>query len=124
MPMMEHEDGADTLSVRCRAQSGATAVLPVLDISPGGCMVPCRDWLAMAGERVLAKVGGLGVLPGKVVWVEEGLAGIGFDEVLHSAVYDQLRARLEGTYVDLAGDALRAEQEAAAKRRQSRRSIA
>lgn len=124
MTTQDDEDGGIPLNVRCRAQSGATAVLPVLDISPGGCMVPCKGWEAIPGERVLTTLGGLGVRPSRLVWVEDGRAGIAFDEVLHYAVYDLLRARLDGTYVDLAAQALQREQEEEEKKRPGKRHLA
>ena len=110
----EQDDTTARLTVRCRAQSGATAVLPVLDISAGGFMVPYEGWDAAPGERVLATIAGFSVRPAELVWVEDGLAGIAFAEPLHAAVFDQMRSKLEGTFVDAAALALQREQEEAA----------
>ena len=87
-------------------------------------MVPSSGWDGTPGDRVLTTLGGLGARPSLVVWVEEGLAGIAFDEPLHSAVYDLLRAQLDGTWVDPAGEAARREQTEAARRPQGPRSLA
>lgn len=123
--MIEHQnDDATVLTVRCRAQSGAMAILPIIDLSPGGLLVPNKGWDAMPGERVLATFGGLGVRSSQLVWVEDGQAGIAFDEPLHAAVYDQLRDRMAGTYIDLAAEALRREAEEQEKTRPKKRSLA
>ena len=96
----ENHENAPQLRVRCRAQSGAIAEMPLLDLSAGGFMVPFRGWAAAPGERVLATIDGFSALPGVLVWVEDGLAGIAFEEALHEAVFDQICRKLEGTFVD------------------------
>ncbi|OYX67259.1 MAG: hypothetical protein B7Y88_00335 [Sphingomonadales bacterium 32-64-17] len=88
------------LHVRCRAQSGAIAVMPILDLSAGGLMVAVKGWAAMPGERVLATIDGFSALSGVLVWAEDGLAGIAFEVALHEAVLDQVHSKLEGTYLD------------------------
>ena len=91
---------APRLHVRCRAQSGAIAVSPILDLSAGGLMVAFNGWAAMPGERVLATIDGFSALSGVLVWAEGGLAGIAFEEALHEAVFDQMRSKLEGDHGD------------------------
>lgn len=89
-----HDATAARLRVRCRARSGATADLEVLDISAGGCMVACRGWSARPGERVLATLPGLAAQPGELVWMEDGQAGIAFEAPLYEAVLAHLQARM------------------------------
>ena len=95
----EEDDEKSALMVMCRAKSGAAADLQVLDISPGGCMVASKGWTADLGERVLTTVRGIGVQASHLVWIEDGRAGIAFEQPLHAAVYDYLLARLQG-YVE------------------------
>jgi len=115
----------DRLKVRCRSQSGSKANLLVLDISAGGCMVAYEGWKSEPGERVLATLHGLDARPSRLVWIEDGKAGIAFDEPLHPAVYDLLMSRLDGSFVDHA--ARSADQQRAVKserRLHTRRSLA
>ena len=116
----DKDENAPRLQVRCRAQSGAIAVMPILDLSAGGIMVPFKRWAAVPGERVLATIEGFSVLSGVLVWEENGLAGIAFDEALHEAVFDQICGKLEGTCVHTANLVEQLEHErvcAAAQRR-------
>lgn len=101
------------LTVRCRAQSGSIAELEVLDISAGGCMVEYVGWQADPGERVLTTVRGLGVEPSRLIWVEDGRAGIAFERPLHTAVYDYLAALLDGREADRSLAAAEAKEKAA-----------
>ena len=80
------------LRAQCRTGKGGRVELDVLDISAGGCMVDRRSWSVQAGERVLVKLPGLAYQPGEVVWVEDNLAGIAFEQVLHDAVLVHLKA--------------------------------
>jgi len=85
-----------TLRVKCRAKSGSASELEVLDLSAGGCMVEYRGWSAKPGERVLATLPGLAAQPGQLVWVEDGKAGIAFEQPLYDAVLDLLQKRARG----------------------------
>lgn len=69
--------------IRCRAKSGLTADLLVRDISLGGCMVECADWTAHPGERVLVVLPGLDWQATRLVWMEDGLAGLAFEQLLY-----------------------------------------
>jgi hypothetical protein len=114
--MLEEDDEKSALMVLCRAKSGAVADLQVLDISPGGCMVASAGWMADLGERVLTTVRGIGVQTSHLVWMEDGRAGIAFEQPLHAAVYDYLLARLEGYVESEREAAARAEAEQAERR--------
>jgi len=114
--MTDDDDDKSALMVLCRAKSGSTADLQVLDISPGGCMVASAGWTAEPGERVLTTVRGIGVQPSNLVWMEDGRAGIAFEQPLHTAVYDYLLARLAG-YVESEREAAARAEAAQAERR-------
>lgn len=85
---------SDPIRVKCRARSGMSADLAVLDISAGGCMAAATGWTARPGERVLATLPGLAAQPAELVWIEDGRAGIAFEQPLHEAVLDRLLALL------------------------------
>ena len=82
------------MKAKCRSQSGAKIELPVLDVSPIGCMVNRRAWSAQPDERILSQLDGLGFQPARVSWVEDDLAGIEFDQLLHEAVLERLKDAL------------------------------
>jgi len=71
-------------------RSGRKMQLPVLDISLAGCMVDARAWSAQADENVSIKLPGLGFRPAKVVWNEDGRAGIIFEELLYEPTLEHL----------------------------------
>ncbi len=79
------------VKIRCRARSGLTADLTLRDISLGGFMVECADWTATPGEHVLVILPGLDWQPALLVWMEDGLAGFAFEELL----YEPLAIHLE-----------------------------
>ncbi len=81
-------------TIKCRAKSGNSAELEVLDLSEGGCMVVYRGCSARVGERVLATLPGLAAQPGKLVWIEDGNAGIAFEQPLYGPVLTHLQQHL------------------------------
>lgn len=121
--MLEDDDEKSALMVHCRAKSGSVADLQVLDISPGGCMVASAGWMADLGERVLTTVRGIGVQTSHLVWMEDGRAGIAFEQPLHAAVYDYLLARLAGHVESEREAAARAEAAQADRRTGPRRKL-
>lgn len=78
----------------CRSHSGAKIELPVLDLSPIGCMVRRHAWSAQPDDRILIQLEGLGFQPATVSWVEGERAGIEFEQLLHEAVLERLQASL------------------------------
>jgi hypothetical protein len=82
------------MKIRIRLRSNGKIDLPVLDISPIGCMVDRRGWSPQADDRVLVQLDGLGFQPATVVWVEDEQAGIAFEHLLHEAILEQLKDTL------------------------------
>lgn len=82
------------MMAKFRLRSGAKIDLSVLDISPIGCMVDRRGWKPEPGERTLVQLEGLGFQPATVVWVEDGRAGIEFEQLLHEVVLAQLKSAM------------------------------
>jgi len=79
---------------KVRLRSGGKIDLPVLDVSPIGCMVDRRGWSPQAEDRILVQMEGLGFQPATVVWVEGEQAGIEFEQLLHEVILDQLKGTL------------------------------
>jgi hypothetical protein len=82
------------MRITIRLRSGGKIDLPVLDISPIGCMVDRRGWSPQADDRVLVQMEGLGFQPATVVWVEGEQAGIEFEQLLHEVILEQLQHSL------------------------------
>jgi len=82
------------MKAKCRSQSGVKVELSVLDLSPIGCMVRRHAWSAQVHDRILIQLEGLGFQPAEVTWVEGELAGIEFEQLLHEAVLERLKASL------------------------------
>ena len=73
-----------------RYHNGRKLTLPVLDISLGGCMVDARSWSIREGELLSVKLPSLSWAPAKLVWIEDGKAGIAFDEMLYEPTLEHL----------------------------------
>jgi len=83
-------DGDTRPTIQCRYKS-RRFVMPLLDISPGGCMAVCQSWPAEAGDEVSVKLPGLDSRHGRIVWIEEGRTGIAFEELLHETAFHRLQ---------------------------------
>lgn len=86
------QKSSDRLQVKIRFKQGSNVELDVLDISGGGCMVSKSRWSAECGDRVLVMLPGLAFQPASIVWIEDDLAGIAFEQILHEAVLTHLQA--------------------------------
>jgi len=82
------------MKAKCRSKSGMKIELPVLDISPIGCMVDRLAWSAQPDDHILIQLEGLGFQPARVVWVEDDRAGIELEQLLHEAVLQKLKQSL------------------------------
>ena len=82
------------MKIRIRLRSNGKIDLPVLDISPIGCMVDRRGWSPQPDDRVLVQLDGLGFQPATVVWIEDEQAGIAFEQLLHEVILEQLKDTL------------------------------
>lgn len=54
-------------------------------------MVECQYWSAVPGDRVLVKLPGFDFQGASLVWIEEGKAGIAFEELLHDLTFNKLK---------------------------------
>ena len=82
------------MKIRIRLRSNGKIDLPVLDISPIGCMVDRVAWSARPDERILIQMEGLSFQPARVVWVEDERVGIEFEQLLHDTVLARLKDSL------------------------------
>ena len=80
------------LRVKCRSRRGMSADCEVLDVSIGGVMVEARGWSVQPGDRVLITFPGLSAQPAEMVWLEDGRAGLVFEQPLHETVFDKFAA--------------------------------
>ncbi|KPL68752.1 hypothetical protein SZ64_12000 [Erythrobacter sp. SG61-1L] len=85
---------ARQLIAQCRTRGGGVLELPVLDISPIGCMIDRRAWSIRTDDRVLIKLEGLSYQPATVVWVEDDRAGLMFEQLLYEPILARLRQSL------------------------------
>ncbi|MCB2067014.1 MAG: PilZ domain-containing protein [Erythrobacter sp.] len=90
------DDRRQWVRMKCRARSGRSADMNVLDISAGGAMVEYHGWSAQPGERVLASLPGLEPQGATLVWIEDNRAGIAFEVPLHETVLDRYLAMMPG----------------------------
>ncbi|BDI60994.1 hypothetical protein MACH05_15540 [Qipengyuania nanhaisediminis] len=66
----------------------------LLDISEGGCRIKGGAGFARIGDRVTMKVAGVQAPLGRIVWVEDRIAGVAFEGEMHPAVLDHLCASI------------------------------
>lgn len=90
MERRKSERHAAHYNAEVRYRSGQKLLLPVLDISLGGCMVDARSWSIRPGENVSIKLPSLNWQPATLVWNEDGRAGIAFEEPLYEPTLEHL----------------------------------
>ena len=82
------------LCATCRSRTGTLMQLAVLDLSVRGCMVERRAWGVKAEDHILIRLPGLSYQPADVLWVEEDVVGIAFDQPIYEPVLAHLLQRL------------------------------
>lgn len=94
MSVMTPSNGRATspMVARIRCKGVEVAGVKIQDLSLAGCMVGTGAWLPREKQRVLVSLPNVPNLPGSVLWVENGRAGILFDELLNTVVYEHLLA--------------------------------
>jgi hypothetical protein len=81
----EHERFDSSRPIECRV-NGQCFTAPLRNVSLSGCMVETPLNRVCYRDRLFAKVEGSIHFSGMVVWIEENLAGMRFDEQIHEAV--------------------------------------
>lgn len=80
--------------LQCRYRSGMRLELNILEISAGGCMVESLGWSVRPDEDISIKLPGLGYQPATVVWIEDGRAGVAFEEPLYGPMLEHIERLL------------------------------
>lgn len=84
-------DAGEQMLARVRCKGVEVAGIEVLDLSLAGCMVSLGVWLPREDQRVMISLPGMTNLPGQVLWVENGRAGLLFEQLLNEVVYEHLK---------------------------------
>jgi hypothetical protein len=69
--------------------SRASVPITVTDLSTSGCGIETTTHLEQ-DSRVWVKLPGLASVPCRVVWFQDGRAGLNFDNPMHPAVVDHI----------------------------------
>ena len=80
------------MSARIRSKGVEVPGVEVLDLSLAGCMVRTGVWLPREEQRVFVSLPNIANLPAQVLWVENGRAGVLFDQLLSEVIYEHLIA--------------------------------
>ena len=74
------------LRAYCRTRIGGAIEIRVLDVSIAGCVFDKRSSVLSVNQRVLMKLPGLAYLAANVVWIDEGLVAVAFEQPLYEPV--------------------------------------
>jgi len=83
------------LMIKGRVQSRAIYA-DLIDISECGCKLRASSGFANVGDRVTMRMNGINAPLGKVVWVENKIAGVVFENPMHIAMLDHLCESVDG----------------------------
>lgn len=84
------------LIAKCRLPTGGVNEIEILDINESGCLAKKSMMRMEDGDRVLLKLPGLEHMAAYVAWVEDGQAGLTFEQPLYGPVLEHLLARMDG----------------------------
>jgi len=76
---------------RLRSRTGLVNTVHVVELTMAGCMIEKCALSMRQDDRVLLRMPGLRYLPAIVVWIDEGRAGLAFEDPLYEPVLDHLR---------------------------------
>ncbi len=79
------------LIAHLRTRSGRVNEVRIVDLSTAGCLIERHAMSLDPGDAVLVKLPGLSNMRSTVLWVEDFLAAIEFEEMLHDAVFENLQ---------------------------------
>ena len=75
---------------KCRLTTGSVSGIIVLDLSVAGCMIDTCALAIRPRQRILIQLPSLAYSAARVLWVEEKLAGLEFEQPLYGPVLDHL----------------------------------
>jgi hypothetical protein len=88
--LQEVDELPPILVSRLRSRTGLVNEVNVLDLSLAGCLIEKQAMVIRLEDRVLLKLPGLRYLPAAVVWIEDGRAGLVFEEQLYEPVLNHV----------------------------------
>ncbi|QGN55518.1 hypothetical protein [Novosphingobium sp. Gsoil 351] len=62
----------------------------VVELTMAGCMIDKCTLSVRDGDRILLRMPGLRYLPARVLWIDEGRAGLAFEEHLYEPVLEHM----------------------------------
>ena len=74
-----------------RSRTGRVNQIRIVDLSIAGCLIERQAMALGIEDGVLVRLPGLSYSRAVVVWVEDGIAALSFDEVLHDAIFEHLQ---------------------------------
>ena len=75
---------------RLRSRSGFVSEVNVIDLSLAGCLIERQAMAIRRDDRVLLLLPGLRYLAAAVAWIEDGRAGLIFEEPLYEPVLNHV----------------------------------
>jgi len=96
MASLANLDKSAPTQLQCRYRSGMRLDLKILEVSAGGCMVESPGWSVRPDEGISVKLPGLGYQHATVVWIEDGRAGVAFEEPLYGPMLEHIERLLTG----------------------------
>lgn len=75
---------------RLRSRNGFINTVDVVELTAAGCMIEKCSVSMREDDRVLIRMDGLRYLPAIVVWIDEGRAGLAFEDPLYEPVLDYM----------------------------------
>lgn len=82
---------ARSLTAHLRSRSGRVNPVRIVDLSIAGCLLERQAMALDPGDSVLVRLPGLSNMRGTVLWIEDGLAAIEFEDMLHDSVFESLQ---------------------------------
>jgi hypothetical protein len=79
------------LPAQLRTRTGRVNQVRIVDLSIAGCLVERQAMALAVDDAVLVRLPGLSYCRATVAWVEDGIAALSFDEILHDAIFEHLQ---------------------------------
>lgn len=88
---LEHPRDRRHLPAQLRSKLGRVNQVRIVDLSIAGCLIERQAMAFAVDDAVLVRLPGLSFSRAVVVWVEDGIAALAFDEILHDAIFEHLQ---------------------------------
>jgi hypothetical protein len=81
---------------RYRTGSGVAQDVVVTDLSTLGCKIEDRFSSLQLGSNISIRIGNIGPIMGKVVWIENSTLGVEFESAIHVSVLEYMLTTIDG----------------------------